>query len=193
MFNGWKHHAGFLCFMIQTWAQRPEDRFPLLAAKLKMLGESLFDMYTGPLEPSEIANELIRILQAYNAYNRDDYFRWIDSSPQSFWQISISDGSDWTLRKNENPSEYYIHIHPSRYSKNSRRIKANQLRTALATLIMASMRDQQPDIALMNRVRNDFLGLSKVSGPQAKEIFVSINELSQMSGLKFHKTDQELK
>ncbi len=180
MLNGWKHHMGFLVSQIRKWTVKPEQLYPLFVAKLKVLGDSLFDIYTGKLEPGQISAELTESLQGFHVFEKDAYTRWIDSSSQLFWQLSISDGSEWTMRHGDS-EEFYIHIHPARHGLHTERLKANQLRTALATLMLANMRGQQPNMPLLNHVRQDFLGLSRVTKPMAKEIFALMNGMAKIA------------
>ncbi len=180
MLNGWKHHQGFLVSQIRKWAGSDERTFPLCIAKLKMLGDSQFDLYTGSMPPEEIASDLTDTLKGFRAYSPDSYYRWIESSPQLFWQLSISDHSEWTMRKGDS-EEFYIHIHPARYSKHTRRLKSNPLRTGLATLILANMRNEKPGLALMNEVRRNYLALSDVTKPMAKEIFSLLNHFARIA------------
>ncbi len=182
MLNGWKHHIGYLINQTSKWIHKPEQMFPLFVTKLKMMGESQFDLYTGYMEPAAIANELTDTLKGFRAYEQQAYFRWVDSSTNLYWQLPVSDGSEWTLRKGET-DDYYIHIHPSRQSKHTQRLKANHLRTALATLVMAAMQDVKPDFPLLNRVRREYLGLSDVSKPMAKEIFTTLNNFASIAEL----------
>ncbi len=182
MLNGWKHHMGFLKEQIRKWSKKPEQTFPLFAAKLKVLGDSLFDIYSGNLESDQIASELRKKLDDFNVFERHAYERWINSSTQCFWQLSISDGSEWVMRQGDS-DEFYIHIHPARHSLHTERLKANQLRSALAALIMANMRSEQPNMKILNEVRQQYLGLSKVSKPLAKEIFSLMNHMADIAGV----------
>jgi hypothetical protein len=77
MLNGWKHHTAFLLDQVRRWAKKPEQLFPLFVAKLKMLGDSQFDIYNGDLSPDEIANDVKNILKGFNVYERDSYTQWI--------------------------------------------------------------------------------------------------------------------
>ncbi len=182
MLNGWKHHLGFLVDQVTRWTRKPEQMFPLFVAKLKLLGESQFDIYNGTLQPRQIAAELTQTLKGFNACEKESYFRWIESSTQLYWQLTVSDNSEWTMRKGDDEN-YYIHIHPSRHSKFSQRLKANQLRTALATLIMANMKGEKPGLQLMNNVRRDYLGLSNLNKSLARETFTIMNNFAGIAGI----------
>ncbi len=183
MLNGWKHHNAFLLDQVRGWVQKPEQLFPLFVAKLKMLGESQFDIYSGDLSPGAISHDVSNILEGFNVFEREAYMQWIERSPQLFWQVTISDGSEWTLRQGDDSEEFFIHIHPSRYSKFCYRLKANQLRTALSTLVIANMRKEKPCMPLLNKVRQEYLGLSPVSKPLAKEIFSILNDIAKQAGV----------
>ena len=183
MLNGWKHHTSFLLDQVKRWVKKPEQLFPLFVAKLKMLGDSQFDIYSGKLSPDEIARDVTEILKGFKVYEREAYFQWIERSPQLFWQVNISDGSEWTLRQGDETHDCYIHIHPARHSKYTYRLKANQLRTALATLVMANMLNEKPSLLLLNKVRQEYLGLSPVTKPLAREIFGVLNDIAKQAGV----------
>ncbi len=182
MLNGWKHHLGYLVEQVTRWTKKPEQLFPLFIAKLKLLGDSQFDLYNGRLKPEQIADELTKTLKGFRAFERENYFRWVDSSNQLYWQLTVSDQSEWTMRKGDDEN-YYIHIHPSRHSKFSQRIKASQLRTALATLVMANMKGEKPGLQLMNSVRRDYLGMSGLNKQLAREIFAIMNNFADIAGI----------
>lgn len=180
MLNGWKHHLGFLTEQVKKWSKKPEQLFPLFVAKLKVLGDSQFDIYTGTLEPAQIANDLEKILKGFRAFEHDAFTRWVDSSQQQFWQLEISDGSEWVVRQGDQP-DFYIHIHPARHSRHTKRLTGNHLRTGLSTLIMAAMKHEKPGLPLMNEVRQNYLGLSRVTKPMAREIFSTMNEFAVLA------------
>ncbi|MDR4987362.1 MAG: hypothetical protein RG741_00810 [Bacteroidales bacterium] len=184
MLNGWKHHQWFLIDQIRRWANKPVELFPLFVAKLKMLGESQFDIYTGSLSTRDIAADITQQLKNFDVYEKDAYLQWIERSTHLYWQVSISDDSEWTLRQGDDTEEYYIHIHPSRHSKNTRRMKANPMRTAVSTLIYAAMTGEKPGMHLLNKVRKDYLGLSALPRSMAREIFSTLNEIAALSGLE---------
>ncbi|GEM_PF-275492 len=184
LLNGWKHHQHFLTDQIRRWTTKPEQLLPLFVAKLKMLGESQFDLYTGKLTPGEIAHDITETLVGFNVFKPNAYRQWIERSNQLFWQVNISDGSEWTLRLGED-EDYYIHIHPARHSLYTTRLKGNPMRTALSTLVLAAMRKEKPSMIILNKVRTDYLGLSALTKPMSKEIFTLLNQMAELSGIKF--------
>lgn len=184
LLNGWKHHQRFLIDQIQNWTKKPEQLFPLFIAKLKMLGESQFDLYSGKLSPDEIANDITETLTGFNVYEPEAYRQWIERSNQLFWQVTVSDGSEWTLRLGDD-EDYYIHIHPARHALYTSRLKGNPLRTALSTLVFAAMRKEKPSMNVLNKVRTEYLGLSAVTRPMTKEIFTLVNQMADLAEIKF--------
>lgn len=184
LLNGWKHHQQFLTDQIQRWTKKPEQLFPLFVAKLQMLGESQYDLYSGKLTPEEIAHDITETLVGFNVYEPEAYRQWIERSNQLFWQVNISDGSEWTLRQGED-DDYYIHIHPARHSLYTTRLKGNPMRTALSTLVFSAMRKEKPSMITLNKVRTEYLGLSALTKPMSKEIFTLLNQMADLSGIKF--------
>ena len=183
LLNGWKHHQHFLIDQIQKWTKKPEQLFPLFVAKLKMLGESQYDLYSCKLTPEEITRDITGTLAGFNVYEPEAYRLWIERSNQLFWQVNISDGSEWTLRQGED-EDYYIHIHPARHSLYTTRLKGNPMRTALSALVFAAMRKEKPGMMIMNKVRTEYLGLSALTKPMSKEIFTLLNQMADLSGIK---------
>ncbi len=183
LLNGWKHHQRFLIGQIQNWVKKPEQLFPLFVAKLKVLGESQFDLYSGKLSPEEIAHDVTEKLIGFNVYEPEAYRQWIERSNQLFWQVTVSDGSEWTLRQGED-AVYYVHIHPARHALYTERIKANPMRSALSTLVLAAMRKEKPGMALLNKVRTEYLGLSALTKPMSKEIFTDLNQMMSLAEIE---------
>lgn len=70
----------------------------------------------------------------------------------------LSDKSVWTLRFVDKNN--FVHIHPSRYSPNTIRIKANILKTVLCVLLFQDNLKIMPDIQLINKCRIEYLALS---------------------------------
>ncbi len=180
LLNGWKHHQHFLLDQIRRWVNKPEQLFPLFVAKLQLLGESQFDLYSGKLLPEEISRDISKTLKGFDVYEPEAFRNWIERSTQLYWQITISDGSEWTLRQGDLPG-YYIHIHPARHALYTSRLKANPTRSALSTLVLAAMRKEKPGMVLLNKVRTEYLGLSAVTKPMSKEIFTLLNQMVQLA------------
>ncbi|MGM0648747.1 MAG: hypothetical protein ACQESZ_10235 [Bacteroidota bacterium] len=66
------------------------------------------------------------------ARNKEQYTGWIRQQDMYF-TFRLSDGSDWLMREG-NDKERYIHIHPGKNSRQSRRIKSRSLAIFMAML-----------------------------------------------------------
>lgn len=122
LFHFRKHHLSEL----KEYVSRSTDeefRIHLLS-----LGLSMFDVYYGGLFSVEIKSEVISCLSKQGVYTEEKYLDWIREN-NGFRLIELSDKSSWTLRYLE--GESFIHLHPSRYSINTRRIKSQHLKQAL--------------------------------------------------------------
>lgn len=164
--NCWKHHARTLATRIQAAVSAGEEGVRALPRKLLLVGNALMDLYFGELSPEAIAAELRAILQARGVLERGKYSAWV-SSLGGYATEELSDGSRWVLR--ESPlEERYVHTHPARYSPRSRRVRANELKSAIAILAWARLRGLDPlDVATANEARRELLGLSPI--PRLRE------------------------
>jgi hypothetical protein len=160
--NGWKHHLEFVCGEIISFKCIGLEDFKKLCLKLKIMGASLSDFYTGTLSPNEIAAEICIELKKLNVFTPLDYKKWIEDTEKKFRIVALSDHSEWTLTQCDD-DEYYLHIHPSRYSQNTIRIKGNTLRTAVAMLAYEKFSAEAAcDLKTINLVRKEFLHMSPI-------------------------------
>jgi hypothetical protein len=158
--NGWKHHLGFVCREIFFYEKLDEENFKQLCKKLKVMGASLSDFYTGKLKPGEIAIEVSDQLKSIGVYEKEAYFGWIKKSEKKFREVTLSDHSLWTLVQSDDRL-YYLHIHPSRYSPHTIRLKGNILRSAAALLAYEKFSTKAVrDVESINLVRKEYLGMS---------------------------------
>lgn len=124
---------------------------------LKSIGNSQLDHYIGNLSPGYIKTDISSVLLSMDITDKEIYVEWLERNG-GFQEITISDGSVWTLRAIN--KEAYIHIHPSRYSKNTIRIKANTLKTVICTLLFENRSNFTFNIKSINRYRETYIGLS---------------------------------
>jgi hypothetical protein len=93
----------------------------------------------------------------------ESYQKFLESQGQikrhgHYLNLTLSDGSIMTMRavyegKRKN-SASFIHIHPSRHSPHTFRIRANTLKTAIMVYFLACCRRVSPfDVALLNEAR----------------------------------------
>jgi hypothetical protein len=155
LLNCWKHHLEFLRRKIELCSNLQE-----IAENIKSLGENSIDLYIGHLTPKEISDEVI-VLLLNNKILAEEQFRvWISESPKRFRELDLSDGSQWTILPGTKPNRY-VHIHPSRYSSKTIRIKAQSIKTALGLVIMQSKKSfNQIPLKSINEIRQNMLGLS---------------------------------
>jgi hypothetical protein len=162
LFNTWKHHAGALRDRVAEAARCGEEGLRELAGRLVVLGTELMDLYTGALTPAEIADRVVALLRAAGRLERAAYRAWVEESGGYAVVTLAEDGSRWVLRRGEE-GERYVHVHPARWAPHTRRVRANVLKTAVMVLAHAAAHGDDPlDVRLVNAVRVQYLGLSKV-------------------------------
>lgn len=156
-FNPVKHHLGYILERINECRQNKYST-EHLANEIKMIGASTLDLYTGDLKILQIEKEIYELLEKQELDLRSNYFRWIEKN-KNYVIFKLSDKSKWTLRKGEDPA-YFIHIHPARYSRFSRRVHANSLKSGIMVIALALLEKNDPfDRDFVNKIRNEYLNL----------------------------------
>lgn len=155
-FNCWKHHLGYVKNILYNQSVNRNEEFILEI--IKFLGESQFDLYTGALDATCISEEILHQLRSIDAINFDEYRAWVNSEGKDYRFMTISDGSNWTLRLGQS-NDRFIHIHPSRHSRKSIRVKNSTLKTVYAFLFYYGMAKDEISIVKINFVRNKFVKL----------------------------------
>lgn len=152
-FNAFKHHRNFILGILESAS--PEVIIDLLDP----VCNNYIDIYTGKISPTVIAESIIRILQLNQVFQLDDFTQWVDSK-NGYRQIRLEDGSEWIVRRSNEP-ERYIHLHPAREGLFSLRFKGSTLKTAYLIKIRASVSGMAPTLELVNRIRIQ-IGLSPI-------------------------------
>ncbi len=153
LLNGWKHHLGFVRRMVNDLSDSEIDQKEEITRILKSIGGSQFDLYLGDLDEYSIGWQTTKYLENEKVYKKTDYFKWLDTTNKNFRNIIIDDGSVWTMLKG-NFDDYYIHIHPARYSPCTIRVKANPWKSAIASLVYTKgdiKKACQPEIINISR------------------------------------------
>jgi len=177
--NGWKHHLEFVCSEILSFQNIDAEGFKALYLKLKIMGASISDFYIGKLSTSEIADEICVQLKTRNVFDFPTYLKWINASEKKYREVSLSDKSVWTLVECDNP-EFYVHIHPSRYSPHAFRVKGNILRTAVALLAYLKFSAKAGyEIETINLVRKEYLHMSPIDERHIAGILKTLEFLEQ--------------
>ncbi|MBZ0199687.1 MAG: hypothetical protein K8H86_07465 [Ignavibacteriaceae bacterium] len=169
IFNCWKHHLQFL---------KKSARLPIEEIKkgIVHLGESQMDLYTGTLTLKNICDEIEVQLERVIKINLLNYLQWLQADGKSYKAITLSDGSQWTLRFGEDPINY-IHIHPCRQSANTIRVKSYALKTAL--IITSLNSDKQINTEFINLIRKEYLSLAPVKSVKEDAAVLKLVELLQ--------------
>lgn len=153
LFNALKHHRGFI------HQQLEELTIQTLPERLKVLGNSQMDIYYGVLDLPDLFREVISQLTATGLSDEAGYLQRLKDNG-GYFEIGLSDSSRWILLHGIEPGRY-IHLHPARYSPHSLRVKATVLKTVLACLTIVP-ESTQPDLAVLNHIRQSVLDLSPV-------------------------------
>ena len=161
LFNAIKHHRAFQINFVSA------SRHGLLSAarqndQLLKVGNSMIDLYCGGLSVAQICSEIAGQLKSMTCYERRDYLQFLNTSRKRFKLLELSDGSSWTLLIGREPQRY-IHIHPSRASLHTVRVRALALKTALLLLINYEMAGCENNlIGLVNEIRGKYLRESPI-------------------------------
>jgi hypothetical protein len=176
LLNAWKHHADHLRLRVReaVAAGSLDD----LAARLVVVGTELMDLYTGPFTPAEVGAEVLVQLRAEGRLDPGPFAEWVTAGGGYRVLTFAADGSRWVLRHAAG-DERYVHIHPARWAPQTRRVRANVLKTAVLALAQAGLTGGDPaDLRLVNEVRGRHLGLAPMGrAPSGEEGLGGLIEL----------------
>lgn len=157
LLNCWKHHAGFIKLKISECREAGKINFINFRKELLRIGDSVMDLYLGDLSPNEIADSIINSLKKKNVLEKEKFILWLKEKGNDFQEIELKDKSLWTIRLGEQ-KEKYIHIHPSRYSPLTIRVRALTLKSAILYLILnKNESDISDNLLFLNRIRKEYL------------------------------------
>jgi hypothetical protein len=160
LLNTWKHHAAALRLRIREAAAAGAAGLDELAENLVVMGTALMDLYLGDLSPRAIGEGVLALLRRDDRVALAPYRAWIGEGGGYRTLTLPEDGSQWVLRLGDE-ADRYIHVHPARWVPNTCRVKANVLKTAVMVLAYTAVHGGDPlDVALVNRVRRDYLELA---------------------------------
>jgi hypothetical protein len=176
LFNTWKHHAGALRRRLSEYAAAGETGLADLAAQLAVQGHELMDLYFGTLTPADIAVAVVQQLRDAGRLEPELYRAWV-AAQGGYGMLTLADDSRWVLRPGDE-SDRYIHVHPGRWAPQTRRVRANVLKTAVLVNAAALVRRGDPlDVKLINQVRQKYLGLAPVRGLSGDQGLAPVIEL----------------
>lgn len=148
-FNPWKHHRGFVCNQIQQIRMEGGD---LPEQFLGYIGGTLLDFYIGELPVKAIVDEVKNHFMDMGVAGVGDFKHWLGFPETTFKSICLADGSHWVMRLGHN-AEFYIHIHPGRYSALTVRCRPSTLKVAIAYRYLFGFDEEGFAICKVNRAR----------------------------------------
>jgi hypothetical protein len=162
LFNPWKHHAGALRQRIADTVRGGETALAALPGQLLVIGTELMDLYTGPLSPADISSRVLAVLTAEGRLPWEAYRPWVEEGGGYRVVTLPEDQTCWVLRLGAE-GDRYVHLHPGRWTPDTRRVRANVLKTAVMVLACAGVQGGDPRaVPLINRVRQQYLGLAPI-------------------------------
>jgi hypothetical protein len=173
LFNPFKHHLGFLKEFINRNIDNSQLNVQMLSRDIRHLGTSVMDIYNGKLIVMNICSEAVEFLNSKGLLNREEYSLWTGKKADSFKIITLSDGSQWTLKYHDD-SRKFVHIFPARNSPHTFRVKANTLKSALIYIILVGKDLVTSDD--LNKVR-PILNLSPVKNAIDTEAILEMIEI----------------
>jgi hypothetical protein len=174
LFNPLKHHLGFIREFIGNMTENiPAANINKITKDLKHTGTSVMDIYTGPLSVNEILLEVKEFVEHKKISAIDPFSLWTGKMLKDFKITTLSDGSIWTLKYNDN-IQRFVHVFPARYSQHTLRAKSNTLKSAVLYLILIGKDLVTGDD--LNKVR-PLLGLSPVKDSIDSEAITEMIEI----------------
>jgi hypothetical protein len=178
LFNTWKHHTAFLRNRIADCAARGEAALAELAGELVVIGTTQMDLYVGANSPAEIGQLILAQLNHDGLLGPAAYRAWVEGGG-GYRVVTLPDSCNWVLRAGDENGRY-VHVHPGRWAPQTRRVRANVLKTAV--LALAAARGGDPlELALVNRVRRDFLALALIARLRGEQGLGEVIDLLRVS------------
>lgn len=175
LLNCWKHHAGFIGSKIREYKNSREPDLNKLLKELLQIGESLMDLYLGELAPGKIAEDVMTYLKKQMDLSRNNFQNWLTEEGNDYRIISLEDTSKWTLRLGEK-SDRYLHIHPSRYSPHTTRVRSSSLKTAIIYGIIEKQ-ETEDQLSFINRLRKEFFELPPLKNLKSATSLLNLIEI----------------
>ncbi len=158
LYNPWKHHANWVASRLGA-LEPGADALPGLAAELVVVGTRLMDFYAGDLTAAGVAAWAVEVLHAEGVLAPDALATWLDAAGGYRLLTHPIDGSVWAIRLGEVGGRH-VHLHPGRHAPQTLRVNAATLKTAVLALASAKLDGaESADLAVVNRVRRDYLSL----------------------------------
>ncbi|GEM_PF-2566759 len=154
LFNSFKHHIQWVHDLVQNYTDA--DLGALIREFQK--GNNLFcDYYFGQKNISDVIQGATEYLKDRNVFEKDRFLRWLQKSSGKYRNFQLDDGSEWTLLVAEQ-DQYFVHLHPARYSIYTIRVRFLALKTAI--LLKLFCNSVEPDVQTLNWIRTEYLQAS---------------------------------
>ncbi|MHC1702299.1 MAG: hypothetical protein AB9846_00195 [Tenuifilaceae bacterium] len=153
--NCWKHHLGNIKSHLVSDSLLDINK---LQESISSIGDSILDLYIGNLDCFNISHQVLNHKDLVINSGVIDYRSWLTNGGKEFKCVLLSDGSSWTLRLG-NDLERYIHIHPSRYSPYTIRLRGSTLKTSIAYLLQFGFDFEDFTVEKVNMARQNFTNL----------------------------------
>lgn len=175
LLNCWKHHAGFIRSKINRYKKNPKIELKSLQNDILFIGESIMDLYVGKLNPGQIGDSILTYCRNQMILNRINFEKWLKQEGTDYRILEIGDRSKWTIRLGKK-NDRYIHIHPSRYSPHTIRIRSASLKSAILYRIFESqyMGNQ---LTTVNLIRKEHLNLPPLKTLKTGSALLSLIKL----------------
>lgn len=158
-FNPLKHHWGAMGAFVASCSPVSIYRADFMG-EIVRIGDSVTDIYMGDLTVDLILRELSGLLFTKGDFVPEIFFQWIGRSPKGYRRVSLSDGSEWLIRKGAHALRP-IHLHPAKESKSTIRLRGCTLQTLLVVMVAVKQKDHRMvNLEQINQVRRNILHLS---------------------------------
>jgi hypothetical protein len=159
VFNCWKHHLNFVLEQISATRDNSNHSglFHNALSELAAIGNNTFDLYTGSLTVESIHEQIHLYLTQNSLTTPEQYNTWL--GPVGYKEIKLSDQSGWVLRFGTQTNKY-VHVHPSRSGRFTKRFKGSSWKIALLFLLQ-NRNTNDINLSQINSIRLS-LGLSPV-------------------------------
>lgn len=145
-FNPHKHHLSDLCRYLESLVAsdiKDAEVFEHLITSLDLRNcRGATDYYEGSLTSEELCTEVLDQLKASGVNDKESYGEWLSRHGQIqrvglYVFMTLSDGTQWTLRETLDEVNPYVHLHPCRDTPMIFRVKANTFKSVLLAWAIA--------------------------------------------------------
>jgi len=178
-FNPLKHHLGFIRSFTNKCSSLSEEEVKKdIIPRLRHIGSSVADIYTGNLKTGEISAEFMNLRNEEKILSEESFANWISQSGKEYRKCMLPDSSAWIIKYLDGNARYF-HFFPGRKVSSTIRSRGNSLKTAILYNILYD----KGDIMLtdLNSVRK-MVSLSPLKDTGAASGIISLIRLLQSAG-----------